>query len=135
MPLISWKEKHSVGIAEIDAQHKRLFAIMNELNDAMASEQAKDILEGILDRLVNYTATHFVTEERLMKEHGFAGHDAHKKVHAQLTAKVRDFQDDYHQGRVAMSIDVMHFLMEWLDQHILGTDMEYRQYLVSRGAR
>ncbi|MDH3392435.1 MAG: bacteriohemerythrin [Desulfobulbaceae bacterium] len=135
MPLIQWKEKHSVGIAEIDSQHQRMFAIMNELNDAMASGKSKDVLEGIIDRLLNYTATHFVTEERLMKEHGFVGHDSHKSVHAQLTAKVRDFQADYRQGKVAMSIDVMHFLMEWLDQHILGTDMEYRDYLVSRGVR
>ena len=135
MPLLQWKEKHSVGIAEIDAQHQRMFAIMNELNDAMATEKAKDILEGILDRLVNYTATHFVTEERLMNEHGFAGHDSHQRVHEQLTAKVRALQSDYRQGRVAMSIDVMHFLMEWLDQHILGTDMEYRDFLTSRGVR
>ena len=70
-----------------------------------------------------------------MKEYGFAGHDSHKSVHEQLSAQVRDFQADFRQGRVAMSIDVMHFLMEWLDQHILGTDMEYRDFLTSCGVR
>ena len=135
MPLLQWKEKHSVGIAEIDAQHKQLFAMMNELNEAMATEKAKDVLEAILERLVNYTATHFITEERLMKEHGFVGHGSHHLIHEQLAAKVREFQADYRQGRVAMSIDVMHFLMEWLDQHILGTDMEYRDFLNSCGVR
>lgn len=135
MPLLKWKEKHSVGIAEIDAQHQRMFAIMNELNDAMALEKAKDVLEGILDRLVNYTATHFVTEERLMSEYGFAGLVSHKTGHEQLTDRVRAFQADFRQGRVAMSIDVMYFLIEWLDQHILGTDMEYRDFLTSRGVR
>ncbi len=135
MPLLQWKGKHSVGIVEIDAQHQRMFAIMNELNDAMATEKAKGVLEGIIERLVQYTATHFVTEERLMKEYGFSGHDAHKRVHEQLAAKVRAFQADFRQGRVAMSIDVMHFLMDWLDQHILGTDMEYRDYLASHGAK
>ncbi|MDH4322182.1 MAG: bacteriohemerythrin [Desulfobulbaceae bacterium] len=135
MPLLQWKDKHSVGIAEIDAQHQRMFAIMNELNDAMSTEKAKSVLEGILERLIQYTATHFVTEERLMNEFGFSGHDSHRRVHEQLAAKVRAFQADFHQGRVAMSIDVMHFLMEWLEQHILGTDMEYRTYLTSRGAK
>lgn len=135
MSLLQWKEKHSVGISEIDAQHQRMFAIMNELNDAMASERAKDVLEGILDQLVNYTATHFITEERLMNEHGFAGSASHQRVHEEMTAKVRAFQNDFRLGRVAMSIDVMHFLLQWLDQHILGTDMEYRDFLTSRGVR
>lgn len=133
MPLLKWKEKFSVGIAEIDAQHQRMFAIMNELNEAMASEKAKDVMEEIIARLVEYTVTHFVTEERLMDQHGFSGISGHKSEHGKFTAKIRDFQNDFNQGRVAMSIDVMHFLIEWLEQHILGTDMEYRDFLLSRG--
>ena len=69
--MFEWK--YSVNIASIDAQHQKLFAIADELHEAMRNGQAGPVLAKTLDRLVQYTKTHFANEEGLMKIHGYPG--------------------------------------------------------------
>lgn len=135
MPLLPWKEEYSVKIREIDEQHKKLVAMINELNDAMSQGQAKQALEKVLDRLVGYTASHFATEERLMQTHGYPGFAEHKEKHEKMTAKVLALQQEYRSGKTRLSIEVMNFLKNWLDKHILGTDMKYSGFLISQGVK
>jgi len=63
----------SVNIQSIDEQHKKLVALVNNLNDAMSSGKGQLIMGKILDDLVAYTKTHFATEERLMTTHTYPG--------------------------------------------------------------
>lgn len=35
MPLIQWNESLSVGVVEIDRQHRKLVELINDLNNAM----------------------------------------------------------------------------------------------------
>ena len=44
MALLTWQDKYSVGIAQIDDQHKQLIIMINELNDAMLAGKGKDVL-------------------------------------------------------------------------------------------
>jgi hemerythrin len=135
MALFNWKEEYSVKIREIDEQHKKLVALINELNDAMGQRQAKAALENILGRLVNYTATHFANEERLLQTNGYPWFPEHKEKHEKMTAKVLALQQEYRQGKMTLSIEVMNFLKNWLDKHILGTDMNYSEFLTSKGVK
>ena len=41
MALMTWSDNLSVKVAEIDEQHKRLIAMINELNDAMKVGERK----------------------------------------------------------------------------------------------
>jgi hemerythrin len=59
MALITWNDSLSVKVAEIDEQHKKLIAMINELNDAMRLGKGKDVLGKIVNGLVTYTTTHF----------------------------------------------------------------------------
>lgn len=56
MALIQWSDSLSVNIAEIDAQHKRLVAMINDLNEAMKQGRGRDVIVRIVDGLVSYTA-------------------------------------------------------------------------------
>lgn len=129
--LITWSEKLSVSVDSVDSQHKRLVTMVNELNAAMASAAGNEILEDILERLVDYTATHFRYEEELMKKHGFPGYDAHKRKHDDLVEKVLDLQKKFKSGNARMTIEVMMFLKNWLTQHIQGTDAEMGRFLAT----
>ncbi|MGC8720293.1 MAG: hemerythrin domain-containing protein, partial [Thermodesulforhabdaceae bacterium] len=62
MPLIRWDESLSVGIAEIDDQHKRLVNMINELYDAMLQKKGKAVLSQIIKEMAEYAAVHFATE-------------------------------------------------------------------------
>jgi hemerythrin-like metal-binding protein len=92
-------------------------------------------LESILGRLVTYAATHFGNEERLLQTHGFPGFAEHKEKHEKMTAKVLALQQEYRHGKMTLSIEVMNFLKNWLDKHILGTDMNYSEFLAGRGVK
>jgi len=130
--MFEWKNEYSVGIASIDAQHKKLFAIAEELHEAMRTGQAKPVLSKILDRLVQYTASHFAHEESLMKTHAYPDFAAHQSAHEALKKQVMDFQREFQAGETFISIELMTFLKDWLEKHIKGTDMRYSPFLLQR---
>lgn len=134
--LITWKDQYSVNIREIDEQHKKLIAMINELHDAMMTGKGKEVMTTVLDKLANYCVSHFAMEERLMSTNGYPEYADHKDKHVKMTAKVVDLQKKLAQGGTAvMSNDVMTFLKSWLDKHILGTDMKYSSFLNEKGVK
>ena len=133
MSLIVWSDKLSVGIKEIDDQHMRLVAIINELHDAMAVGHGKDVLAKVLDELVRYTVYHFSTEERLMRVYDYVDHVAHEKEHKDLVQTAAELQKAVHEGTSSLTLATMHFLRDWLNHHILGSDLKLGRYLHSKG--
>jgi len=123
--MFEWRNEYSVEIGSVDAQHKVLFATAGELYNAMAAGHSKDVMARLLDRLIQYTKTHFAHEERLMQQCGYPRFEAHKAQHDALTARVMKFQSDFQQGRVNMSVQLLQFLKDWLAQHIQETDRQY----------
>lgn len=133
MSLLTWKNEYSVNIKEIDDQHKKLITMINQLHDAMKEQKGKDALKPILQELIRYCATHFAAEEKLMMAHAYPDFNEHRDKHQKMTAKVLALQDDVNSGKASITIEVMNFLKEWLDKHILGTDKKYGPYLNSKG--
>jgi hemerythrin len=134
MPLMTWTEKLSVGVAVLDEDHKKLVGMVNELYDAMQAGHGKDKLGAILNGLVQYTKLHFGREEKFFTQTGYADAVAHKQQHEALTKQVLDVQQKYTAGAVGtLSVDVMHFLRDWLVKHIQGSDQKYRPHLNAKG--
>jgi hemerythrin len=130
--MFEWKPEYAVGITSIDGQHQNLFAIARELYGAMGAGRGKSAVGRILDRLIQYTATHFAYEERLMEEFRYPELAKHRHEHQKLTQQVQAFQADYTAGRVAMSIQLLQFLKDWLEHHIQRDDQAYAPFLKSR---
>jgi hemerythrin len=134
MPLMTWTEKLSVGVAVLDEDHKRLVAMVNDLYDAMQAGHAKDSLGRILDELVKYTQVHFAREEKFFEQTAYPASGPHKQEHDTLTRQVLDVQQKYMAGAAAtLSIDVLRFLKNWLINHIQVNDQKYRAHLNSKG--
>ena len=68
-----------------------------------------------------------------MEAHHFQGLAAHKEEHRIFVEKIRSFQRDFSLGRVALSLEILHFLRDWLLHHILETDKEYGPFLKDKG--
>ncbi len=134
MALFVWDDaKYSVGVREIDSQHKILVDILNNLYEAMQSGKSNEILGGIILKLVNYTKTHFATEERYFDRFGYPETASHKKEHEKFTDKVLAFKKDFDAGRVTMSVSITSFLKDWLASHIQGIDKKYVSFFHSKG--
>ena len=132
MAFFAWKDAYSVGVPEIDAQHRRLFSLADELNTAMNSGKGKDVLDAVLQNLITYTKTHFAAEERLMLSCGYRELAVHKAQHDEMTKKVLELQKEFKAGKLLITIEVMEFLSTWLRQHIGGSDRKYVPYVVGK---
>lgn len=135
MAFIPWDEKYSVRIKSIDDQHKKLFGMVNDLHDAMMHGKSKEVMGKVLGELVNYTASHFATEEEYFKKHTYPGFAAHKREHDDLAKQATDVLNDFTSGKTVLSMAVMDFLKDWLYKHILKTDMLYVDHLIGKGVK
>ncbi|MGB4948103.1 MAG: hemerythrin domain-containing protein, partial [Candidatus Competibacter denitrificans] len=63
---IEWSDALSVGVEEVDQQHKGLAQMVNELNGAIHGGWGKETRDDIIVKLLEYTRVHFATEESLM---------------------------------------------------------------------
>lgn len=125
MALISWEEKYSVNVKEIDEQHKKLVKLVNDLHEAMSVGKGKAIMATVLQSLIDYTATHFAAEEKYMTKFNYPAYPQHKSEHDKFVKQVLDFQKGFAKGDLVLTLDVMKFLKDWLLNHILGTDKKF----------
>lgn len=133
MAFLPWSSQYSVNIKAIDVQHQRLFELVNELHDAMMQGKGSLILKSTLASLVDYTQTHFKAEEALLIQHNYQGYAQQKKEHTDLVQQLLDIKKQVDDGKIALTIATMNFLKGWLTNHVLGTDMKYKDYLNGRG--
>lgn len=133
IPLMTWDDALSVGVQEIDTQHKRLIGLLNDLHQAKAAGKGDATLKGVLRELVDYTHTHFAYEEKLFKDHGYPGAEGHEQAHIALKAQVVAFGEAFESGKASLSADLFMFLRNWLNGHIRGTDRRYTTFFQSRG--
>lgn len=136
MPILEWNEKMSVGVAEIDLEHKKLVSMLNNLYDGMQSGKGKEVLGKVLDDLIAYTASHFAHEERLFAQTGYPAAVAHTAEHTALTKQALDVQAKYKAGATGtLSMEVLSFLKNWLVNHIQGSDKKYGPHLNAKGIK
>ena len=133
MPAIEWDDSYSVNDSKMDAQHKGLFAAINDLYDHMASAMPdhQRTLECV-KFLTDYTLTHFADEEALMASIDFAGLQAHAEVHKKLVAQLTEYTRRLTAKKDDVFVDddiVMFLLSDWLLRHVVEEDQEYAKAL------
>jgi hemerythrin len=136
MPLLEWNENLAVGVPSVDAQHKKLVALLNELYDAMQAGNGHSVLGKILGELADYTVYHFQYEESLFAQTGYGATLEHKKEHDDLRRLVQEISRKYASGATpALSEELLNFLRQWLFIHITGTDRKFGPHLTSMGIK
>ncbi|MDA3786591.1 MAG: bacteriohemerythrin [Deltaproteobacteria bacterium] len=133
MTVFAWQEEYSVGIREIDEQHKKLVAMVNDMHQALAQGKGREILGAILNKLIAYTQYHFGSEEALMEKYAFPDFPAHRLAHTSMSTKVLALHKEFAGSDIKRSIEVARFLQQWLNKHILETDKQYSSFLKKKG--
>ncbi len=133
MAIMQWNDNFSVNVAVIDGQHKKLVSMINELHDSMKQGKGNEVLSKIINGLISYTGSHFQTEEKYFDQFGYPEADAHKREHAAFVQKVTDFKAGFEKGEISLTIEVMHFLSDWLRNHIKGSDKRYSKFFNDKG--
>jgi hemerythrin-like metal-binding protein len=123
---IAWKDFYSVGDRSLDAEHKQIIGVINDLYDAMHQGRDHTLVKPLLDRLVQYTAVHFRHEEQVMRQCEYPELPQHRAHHDRLRRNTAGLRDnvDLVTGR-----DMLRFLKDWWLGHIQGEDKKYAPYV------
>jgi hemerythrin-like metal-binding protein len=101
----------------------------------MMKGQAQSLTGPLLRKLVDYTHTHFATEEKMLAEARYPGLADHKIKHRELIQKVEGYSARFEKGEITLNLHLMNFLRDWLTEHIQKTDHEYGPWLNEHGVR
>lgn len=132
--LIEWSRSYSVGVTQMDNEHKRLIDIINNLYSAMRGGRSTEAVGSVLDELIEYTKTHFAHEEGLMQQSNYQDYDIQKRSHVELVNQVLEIQKKFRDG-TALGQEVMTFLKNWLINHIQGLDKKYGPVMNKKGIK
>ena len=132
---IPWSDDLSVGLQEIDEQHKILIHLINRLYDeAILKKANQSIIDDILNELKQYTIIHFSVEESLFRLFDYPHVDAHQKQHERLKEEVISVHNKFKNG-AAVTIELMSFLRRWIKNHIMMEDKKYSPFFLERGLK
>ena len=126
---MAWSRVLSVGVEEIDEDHRKLVAIFNILNHAVIDRESPEYMAAVLDELINCTVWHFSHEERLMLKHRYAASEEHKAEHRDLINSAKELQQGILQADRPVGEEHIGFLERWLTEHILTADMRLGAHL------
>lgn len=127
---IVWTQNLSVGVANIDAQHKKLFEKADQLFEAGKNGKSKDFIGQMLDFLGDYTTQHFRDEEAYMTSIHYPEIAAQKTAHKNFIAEITKLKQDFKTsgGNIVLIINANTMVVEWLNKHISGMDKKIGAY-------
>lgn len=113
----------ALGIHEIDEEHQVLFdcldAIVYSQNTSFRDSQVFESLE----RLTDYSRTHFRVEECLMRMFDYPGLEAHRNEHSYFIDSLGLLRTKLLSEDTSPALAT--FLTEWLLKHIKEVDSKY----------
>lgn len=121
---LTWNENYCTGIAQIDEEHKGIVDNFEKLYTMMRSGRGHEYYAELLIFLKHYVDSHFLHEENLQREIGYARLEEHIAAHAQFKAEVTQIIQE-REGKTVTNLDLIRlnlFIKEWLIHHILMED-------------
>jgi hemerythrin len=135
MSKLEWSDSYSVGVPRLDAQHKVLIRIINQLEE---ERRTGGLIVAVFAELRRYVKEHFRDEEIMLEAAGYADLEEHKVGHRQFEEWLTSIEMVYNSGGASayyIAESVHEFLKDWLITHILAKDMAYKETLTATVAR
>ncbi|HLO24563.1 MAG TPA: hemerythrin family protein [Geobacteraceae bacterium] len=132
---VAWDESLSVGVVEIDDQHKQIFDNFNAFSIACREGHGAEKLNDLFWFLSSYVATHFANEERLMQRVGFPDYPSHYELHTTFISKVDELMGRFSTEGPSQDLvaTVNEAIKDWLLEHISVMDRTIGQFVKEQG--
>ena len=126
---LSWRKAYESGHADIELEHQALFAIANDLLNAVTLDRPAEIIQDIIYLLMAELKKHFRNEEAIIAAVNFPGAAAHGEEHSQLLAKAEHILAEFESGTLEIGSFFQFLVHDMIAKHILMKDREYFPYL------
>jgi hemerythrin len=122
MSLFKWNSAHTIFLSEIDAEHRAIYRLGDELHKALLAGAKTAQLQPILVSLLESAEEHFRHEERLMRAAHYQSMDWHKRQHDAARSRVKTLAKRIADGDTAAAPELLAFLSDWLRDHMAVAD-------------
>jgi hemerythrin len=130
---VTWTAALSVGIDEIDAQHRELFRRIDAFLGALAEKRAREELQPLTRYLREYVRIHFVEEQRMMEFSFYPGLGEHLMEHQHFEGELERLADelDGTGPTYGLARQLVALLVDWLERHVSTTDKRFGSFLAA----
>ena len=124
-----WTPNLSVGVPQIDEQHKVWFEKAEKLFEAGQKRQAAGYIGELLGFLDDYTRQHFADEEKYMLSINYPEYAAQKQAHTAFIAELEKSSGSLSPRRQLLVImNANKLVIDWLTKHISNMDKKIGEY-------
>ena len=113
----AWSPENEVFIAQIDAEHRNLYQIADELERALEEHVPQTVSLEQLHRLAAQIEDHFSHEEWLMESVGYPSYAWHRQQHETARRRLKLFMPLVEAGNEGAVDAFFDFLAAWLNDH------------------
>ncbi|MBZ5726335.1 MAG: bacteriohemerythrin [Acidobacteriia bacterium] len=126
MQQFAWREAYSVDIPQLDAQHRQIIELLDELGRIAHGGENDKLIAAALEKVTRYAHWHLRREELVLRVRSYPGYEEHKAEHEAYREKVTFLQANSH--RRDLGIRMTNFLNQWWRHHILTSDQQYARF-------
>ena len=129
---LEWNEGMSVGIPEIDEDHKRFISLIDELNRSITERMKASEIKSRLQHVIEDADRHFEQEEIFFRERQYPNAEGHVRSHNNVRSTLKSIQNSFMPyGLEAEWLDAALVIKQILISHIINEDMQYAEYFKS----
>jgi hemerythrin len=127
---IAWSDMLTVGVPEMDQEHREFIARVNDLNRAIIESEDKETVKRTMNLMLSEAAHHFRHEQELLARWRYPETAEHTVKHAQLTAQFERVMKEFVDADISFvwAVKGLH-VKQLLVEHLLKEDMKYRDFL------
>lgn len=129
MRALKWSKKYEVFVPELDAEHRNVFRITEELHTSVAARGAGEHVHTLLNELLADLEEHFRHEEQLMRAARYPSFEWHKRQHETVRNRVKAFVRQNGSVEPEALTELLGFLSGWLRDHTSLTDRMMCSYV------
>jgi len=126
---IAWHEEYSVGVKELDDQHKNMLRIINTLLIGQKDEYDPLGMADTISELIHHAYIHFAAEERYLDQTNYPERKQHILEHVGFIMKTLELSVQVKDGSNDHRLELLRYLKGWYSSHVLVSDRFYIPYL------
>src|SRR5512146_1125996 len=118
MQHFKWTKAHAIFLPEIDAEHRNIFRMAEELHQAVRAGSEAARVQELARPLAAAIEEHFAHEERLMKSVACPDGAWHKTQHDAARKKIAPAMAEIEAGNMEAAGAFIEFLGRWFKDHM-----------------
>jgi hemerythrin len=119
----------SVENEELNIHHRLLFELFDKVEEAITDDHVAEVVSTALVQLRDYASYHFGAEEALFEVKSYPGAEAHAEHHLEFRAHLSKLMALQEKGDGTVRLQLLRFLRNWFQDHIMLRDKAYIPYL------